>query len=333
MTWLNLITATSFMPVQASEVAKNVDHLYLFLLVSSLISFVILIGGMTWFIFKYRRKTDSDKTAYITHNTLAEFLWSFIPLVIVIVIFWWGWRIFADLRSVHEKGDIEIHVTARQWQWTFKYPNGVTIVSPNATEKLNTLFQPNGIYVPVGKTVRLVMTSQDVLHSFYVPAFRNKMDAIPGRYTTLTFTPTEKGDFVVYCTEFCGTSHSNMLSAIRVVDNETFDKWYAEAGNVDLSKIPPTELGKKLYAEKACAGCHSTDGSRLVGPSYKGLFGSTREFESGPGVIADENYIRKSILQPTAQVVKGYPPAMPSYQGQLSDDEINALIEYIKTLK
>ncbi|TGN01699.1 cytochrome c oxidase subunit II [Leptospira yasudae] len=321
------------MPVQASEVAKNVDNLYLFLLVSSLISFVILIGGMTWFIFKYRRKTDTDKTAYITHNTLAEFLWSFIPLVIMIVIFWWGWVIFADLRRVHDKGDIEIHVTARQWQWTFKYPNGVTVVSPNATEKLNSLFQPNGIYVPVGKTVRLVMTSQDVLHSFYVPAFRNKMDAIPGRYTTLTFTPTEKGDFVVYCTEFCGTSHSNMLSAIRVVDSETFDKWYAAAGNVDLSKVPPAELGKKLYAEKACAGCHSIDGSRLVGPSYKGLFGSAREFEAGPGANADENYIRKSILQPTAQVVKGYPPAMPSYQGQLSDDEINALIEYIKTLK
>ncbi|RHX81671.1 cytochrome c oxidase subunit II [Leptospira yasudae] len=321
------------MPVQASEVAKNVDNLYLFLLVSSLISFVILIGGMTWFIFKYRRKTDTDKTAYITHNTLAEFLWSFIPLVIMIVIFWWGWVIFADLRRVHDKGDIEIHVTARQWQWTFKYPNGVTVVSPNATEKLNSLFQPNGIYVPVGKTVRLVMTSQDVLHSFYVPAFRNKMDAIPGRYTTLTFTPTEKGDFVVYCTEFCGTSHSNMLSAIRVVDSETFDKWYAAAGNVDLSKVPPAELGKKLYAEKACAGCHSIDGSRLVGPTYKGLFGSAREFEAGPGANADENYIRKSILQPTAQVVKGYPPAMPSYQGQLSDDEINALIEYIKTLK
>ncbi|AYV57482.1 cytochrome c oxidase subunit II [Leptospira kmetyi] len=321
------------MPVQASEVAKNVDNLYLFLLVSSLISFVILIGGMTWFIFKYRRKTDNDKTAYITHNTLAEFLWSFIPLVIMIVIFWWGWVIFADLRRVHDKGDIEIHVTARQWQWTFKYPNGVTVVSPNATEKLDTLFQPNGIYVPVGKTVRLVLTSQDVLHSFYVPAFRNKMDAIPGRYTTLTFTPTEKGDFVVYCTEFCGTSHSNMLSAIRVVDSETFDKWYAAAGNVDLSKVPPAELGKKLYAEKACAGCHSIDGSRLVGPSYKGLFGSAREFEAGPGATADENYIRKSILQPTAQVVKGYPPAMPSYQGQLSDDEINALIEYIKTLK
>ncbi|RHX88954.1 cytochrome c oxidase subunit II [Leptospira stimsonii] len=321
------------MPVQASEVAKNVDNLYLFLLVSSLISFVILIGGMTWFIFKYRRKTDTDKTAYITHNTLAEFLWSFIPLVIMIVIFWWGWVIFADLRKVHDKGDIEIHVTARQWQWTFKYPNGVTVVSPNATEKLNTLFQPNGIYVPVGKTIRLVMTSQDVLHSFYVPAFRNKMDAIPGRYTTFTFTPTEKGDFVVYCTEFCGTSHSNMLSAIRVVDSETYDKWYAAAGNVDLSKVPPAELGKKLYAEKACAGCHSIDGSRLVGPSYKGLFGSAREFEAGPGANADENYLRKSILQPTAQVVKGYPPAMPSYQGQLSDDEINALIEYIKTLK
>ncbi|PJZ59317.1 cytochrome c oxidase subunit II [Leptospira barantonii] len=321
------------MPVQASEVAKNVDNLYVFLLVSSLISFVILIGGMTWFIFKYRRKTDNDKTAYITHNTLAEFLWSFIPLVIMIVIFWWGWVIFADLRKVHDKGDIEIHVTARQWQWTFKYPNGVTVVSPNATEKLDTLFQPNGIYVPVGKTVRLVMTSQDVLHSFYVPAFRNKMDAIPGRYTTLTFTPSEKGDFVVYCTEFCGTSHSNMLSAIRVVDSETFDKWYAAAGSVDLSKVPPAELGKKLYAEKACAGCHSIDGSRLVGPSYKGLFGSAREFEAGAGVNADENYIRKSILQPTAQVVKGYPPAMPSYQGQLSDDEINALIEYIKTLK
>ncbi|EMY76717.1 cytochrome c oxidase, subunit II [Leptospira weilii serovar Ranarum str. ICFT] len=321
------------MPVQASEVAKSVDNLYLFLLVSSLISFVILIGGMTWFIFKYRRKTDADKTAYITHNTLAEFLWSFIPLVIMIVIFWWGWMIFADLRKVHDKGDIEIHVTARQWQWTFKYANGVTVVSPNATEKLDTLFQPNGIYVPVGKTIRLVMTSQDVLHSFFVPAFRNKMDVIPGRYTTLVFTPTEKGDFVVYCTEFCGTSHSNMLSAIRVVDSETYDQWYAAAEKASKTQLPPAELGKKLYAEKACAGCHSLDGSRLVGPSYKGLFGSAREFESGAGVTADENYIRKSILQPTAQVVKGYAPAMPSYQGQLSDDEINALIEYIKTLK
>ncbi|PJZ71577.1 cytochrome c oxidase subunit II [Leptospira perolatii] len=328
------------MPVQASKEAVGVDHLYAFLLISSLISFVILIGGMTWFIFKYRRKTENDKTAYITHNTLAEFIWSFVPLVVLLAIFFWGWAVLSDLRKTGVKGDVEIHVTARQWSWAFQYQDGISITSPSGdhfesdTAK-STLLKPAIVTVPVDQTVRLVMTSVDVLHSFYVPAFRNKMDVVPGRRTTFTFKPTQKGDFTVFCTEYCGTSHSNMMATIRVVGSEEFQAWKtAEEEKLKASlSATPADKGLALYNSKGCNSCHTVDGTPRVGPSFKGIYGSKKQFADGSAGSADDNYIQQSILVPNAKVVKGFPPVMPSFQGQLSNEDIQNIIEYFKTLK
>lgn len=341
MNWFSFIPATSFMPVPATKEAADVDSLYIFLLVSGLISFIILIGGMVIFIFRYRRKTEDQKSAYITHNTLAEFLWSFIPFVIMMVIFAWGWSVFHDLRKVGEKGDVEVHVTARQWAWTFKYADGTEINSPGSDKLIpgdadSTLLKPEIVVVPVGKTIRFVLTSDDVLHSFYVPAFRNKMDAVPGRKTTFTFTPIEKGDFTVFCTEYCGTKHSNMMATIRVVDGEAFTAWQDQqkASKGAAADLGPAQRGEALFkGSLGCSGCHSIDGSRVVGPTFKGLYGSKRDFADGSSLVADDAYIKQSILVPTAKIVATYPPAMSSFQGRIKDDEIKDIIEFIKTLK
>lgn len=336
MSWLNIISADSFMPVPATKTAVDVDHLYAFLLISGLISFIILIGGMVLFINWYKRKTDSDKTPYISHNTLAEFLWSFIPLVIFLIIFYWGWQVFSDLRKdVRDMDPIEIHVTGRQWSWLFEYKNGTSVVSPNTAKKIEgtSLNEPVQVPVPVGRPVRLVITSNDVLHSFYVPAFRNKIDAVPGRYNELSFTANKTGDFLITCTEYCGFSHSNMMAAFHVVEPAEFDAWFQESGSGAGAELSLADKGQKLFEVKACASCHSVDGSRRVGPSLKAVFGHEVELQDGSKVKADENYLRESILQSQAKVVKGFPPAMPTFQGQLKDDEVSALIEYIKSLK
>ncbi|TGK11890.1 cytochrome c oxidase subunit II [Leptospira fletcheri] len=340
MNWYHFITATSFMPVPASAAAAGVDYLYAFLLISGLISFVILIGGMTIFIIRYRRQSETQKSAYITHNTLAEFLWSFIPFVIMMVIFAWGWVVFDDLRKVGVAGDVEVHVTARQWAWSFQYKDGIKVSSPTS-DKLNpeiansTLLKPGIVVLPIGKTVRFILTSDDVLHSFYVPAFRNKMDAVPGRRTTFTFKPIEKGDFTVFCTEYCGTSHSNMMATIRVVDSEQYAAWIGEqkAAAANAGNANPADKGKALYTELGCNSCHSLDGSRIVGPSFKGLYGNKREFADGSTGKGDDEYIKQSILVPTAKIVAGFPPAMPSFQGRVSNEQMTDIIEFIKTLK
>ncbi|WP_208861151.1 cytochrome c oxidase subunit II [Leptospira neocaledonica] len=338
MNWFSFITATSFMPVPATKESGDVDNLYIFLLVSGLISFIILIGGMVIFIFKYRRKTEDQKSAYITHNTLAEFLWSFIPFVIMMIIFAWGWSVFHDLRRVGEKGDVEVHVTARQWAWQFQYANGIIINSP--TDKMydpsvpeSTLFAPQIVVVPLGKTIRFILTSDDVLHSFYVPAFRNKMDAVPGRRTTFTFTPIEKGDFTVFCTEYCGTKHSNMMATIRVVDVEQFAAWETQNQPKTGGPVDHVKRGEELYNNLGCNVCHSVNGNKSIGPTWKGLYGNKRVFVDGSSVVADDAYIKQSILLPTAKIVDGFPPAMSSFQGRIKEDEIKSIIEFIKTLK
>ena len=322
--------ANAFMPIQGTEIASSVDGFYSFLLISSLISAIILIGGMTAFIIKYKRKTATDQTAYITHNTLAEFTWSFIPFVIMMVIFYWGKVIFTELRSMPEAGE-EIHVVGMQWAWNFKYKNGIKQYTKDGISKDNKIgnVEKQVMVVPINKPVKLVMTSNDVIHSFYVPGFRNKQDVIPGRYTAFWFKANKLGEFKVFCTEYCGLQHSQMPATIRVVSEMDYKTW------LDTNK--PAEgaesnLGKELYESK-CRSCHSLDGSRVVGPTWKGIYGAKREFESGPDVIADENYLRESILNPAAKIVKGYPAAMPPYAGQLSDDEVQQLIEYMKTIK
>lgn len=318
MFWLNQAQAQSLMPTAATDVASQFDNLYKFLIISSFISCAILIGGMIYFALKYKRRTDNDKTPYITHNTFLEFLWSFIPLVIFLGVFGWGWYIYHQMRQMPVNG-LEIQVVGKQWAWESQYKSGVRAA--------------NLVVVPIDTDVKLILTSQDVIHSFYVPSFRIKQDAVPGRYTALSFKANKLGDFHIFCTEYCGTQHSGMIGTLKVVTQEDYDKWLQEEANVGT--LPLAKRGEKLFQVKACAGCHSvTDRTVKVGPPLFQRFGSEEETSDGQKVIADENYIRESVMTPNAKIVKGFQAnVMPAFQGQLSEVEMSALIEYIKTLK
>jgi cytochrome c oxidase subunit II len=317
MFWLSAAHAQSFMPTAATDTAVKVDNLYSFLLISSFISCVILIGGMIYFVYKYRRRSANDKTPRITHNNFLEFLWSFIPLVLFMVIFAWGWKVYHELREMPKDG-MEIHVFGKQWAWEIQYKSGV------ATSNL--------IVVPVDTDIKLIMTSKDVLHSFYVPSFRIKQDVVPGRYTTLWFKSNKLGEFHIFCAEYCGTSHSGMLGTIKVVPREDYDKWLEEESK--FSTLPLAERGAKLFQIKACASCHSVaDKTVKVGPALFQRFGQVESTDSGD-IPFNEDYVRESVLNPNAKIVKGFNPnVMPSFQGQLNEAELLALIEYIKGLK
>lgn len=317
MMWWNLARAQSLMPTQGTVIASQVNNLYVFLLVASLISCLILVGGMIYFAWKYKRKTANDKTAYISHNTALEFLWSFIPLVIFMVVFAWGWYLYHRMREMPQDA-LEIHVVGKQWAWEAQYKSGVKT--------------GNLVVAPIDTDVKLIMSSNDVIHSFYVPSFRIKQDVVPGRYTNLWFKANKLGEFHIFCAEYCGTSHSGMIATLKIVSREEYDKWLDEESKVGL--LPLAQRGEKLFQVKACASCHSVaDASQKVGPSLFKRFGATEETNAG-AITMDENYVRESILTPNAKVVKGFQPnVMPAFQGQLSEVEIAALIEYIKGLK
>lgn len=318
MMWFNIAKAQSFMPSQATEIAKQVDNLYGFLLIISLISCVIVIGGMLYFVFKYKRKTPNDKTAYISHSTALEFLWSFIPLVIFLFVFAWGWYVYHQMRAMPQNA-LEINVLGKQWAWEIEYKNGFKSV--------------NEIVVPINTDVKLLMTSNDVLHSFFIPSFRIKQDVLPGRYTAVWFNADKLGEFHIFCTEYCGTSHSGMIGRLKVVSLEDFNS-YLEKGQEE-GALPLAKRGEKLFALKACASCHSTDSDAVkVGPSLFKRFGDESVMDDGSKVKVDENHLRESILEPNKHVVKGFPKGvMPTFQGQLNENELNALVEYIKEMK
>lgn len=314
--FLSAVHAQSFMPPAGTEIAARVSNIYEFLLIASFISCVILIGGMIYFALKYKRKSANDKTPYITHSAALEFLWSFIPLVIFLVAFGWGWKVYHDMR-VAPKNALELNIKGKQWAWDFYYKSG---------KKLT-----NQAVLPVGTDIKLILTSVDVLHSFYIPSMRIKQDAVPGMYTSLWFNAQKTGEYQVFCTEFCGTAHSNMLAKIKIVSMEEYEKWLAEP---DDSSLPLDVRGKKLFTDNGCVACHSVDGSTNIGPTLKGKFGNEEELEDGSKVKVDESYISESILNPNAKVVKGFPRnVMPSFQGKLNEDEVTALIEYIKSAK
>lgn len=315
---MNQAMAGTFMPEQGTEIAKQVDNLYGFLLVVSFISCAILIGGMVYFAIKYKRKTANDKTAYITHDTRLEVLWSVVPLIIFLFVFAWGWVVYHDMRTM-PKDALEVHVTGKQWAWTVEYKNGV-----RSTEMV----------VPVNKDVKIILASEDVIHSFFVPSFRIKQDAVPGRYTTLWFRAEKLGDFHVFCTEYCGTSHSGMITRLKVVSQEDFDKWLTDES--EIGSLPLAQRGAKIFQTRACASCHNVDNPAVkIGPSLYKKWGMEEELDGGGKVTVDENYVRESILESQAKIVKGFakPSQMPAFQGQLSEGELTALIEYIKGLK
>src|SRR6478609_10199404 len=308
-----------WMPLDASTFSAEIDPLYNFLLWLSVVSLAGILIAMVIFVVKYkagaREKNEvGDDSSH--HNTALEITWSVIPLVICIGIFVWGFKGYVELRTP-PKDTLELHVTGQKWKWTFQYPNGHV---------------DSDLHVPVDRDVRIIIQSVDVLHSLFIPAFRTKMDAVPGRYTDLWFHATKTGDFPIFCAEYCGTSHSDMLTHAIVHETGGYEKWMEEI-RAKLDNMDPVALGTLLYEQQGCKTCHSTDGSTLVGPSWKGLFGKARTFADGSNTTADENYIKNSILNPSGQVVQGFTPAMPTYQGKLNDKQLTGIIEYIKTLK
>jgi cytochrome c oxidase subunit II len=340
MWWIPAAQAQSFMPPAATKIAESVDSIYGFLLITSLISFIILMGGLAYFVNKYKRNSANDKTAYISHNHTLEFIWSFVPFVIFMVCFGWGAKVYLEMREMPKDG-LEIHVTAKKWDWEFTYKNGRKIYSDVNSEGKKV---PANMVVPLNKTVRLIMTStkvnaddkkdRAVLHSFFVPAFRVKQDIVPGRYTQLSFTPTKTGKFWIFCTEYCGTGHSTMLGTVEVVEEMAFNNWVIGDDSGGPKVMSLADKGKEIYKTRACIGCHSLDGSKMTGPTWKGLYGRNETFADGSSGIADDNYLKESILNSNAKIVQGYPANnMPSFQGQLTDEDVTAVIEFIKTVK
>lgn len=308
------------LPPAKSTVADQTDALFYFVNMSSLVLTIGLIGVIAYFIYKYRRKSEDEVTPLITHNNKLEVTWAVIPLILTLAIFGWGYQVFMNQQVVPDDA-YEIQVTAQKWTWQIQYENGAQTIDE--------------LHIPADRPVKLIMNSNDVIHSFFVPDYRLKTDVVPGQYTEMWFNVPEPDTSIIFCTEYCGTGHSDMLGEVIVHEQEEFDSWLAEnaggAGKPD--DLPPAEWGKQLSQEYACNTCHSTDGSEMTGPTWQGLFGHEVQLDDGSTVTADENYIRESILEPNAKVVEGYPPVMNTYQGQLNEDQINALIEYIKTLK
>jgi cytochrome c oxidase subunit 2 len=308
-----------WMPLDASVTVRSVDWIYYFLYWMSIISTVIIVAAMVYFVIKYKAKSraaNEQPQPSPDHSTVLEVTWSILPLFVLVALFVWGFKGFVDLRTP-PKGAMEIRVTGQKWKWVFSYPGGMV---------------DDTLHVPVDRPVRLVISSMDVLHSFFIPNFRVKMDAVPGRYTDLWFQATKTGEFPVFCTEYCGTSHSDMLARVVVHPPGGYEKWMEEQQK-KLLDMPPVELGKVLFEKQGCNVCHTVDGTPKIGPTWKGLFGKNEAFTDGTSGTADENYLRQSILEPNAKIVQGFPPSMPTYQGKLKDKEIDGIVEYIKSLK
>jgi cytochrome c oxidase subunit 2 len=313
MNWLRSI----MMPAAGSSYAAQIDDLYMLIFGICLFFFLLIAALLSYFVWRYRRRRPDEITPHISHNFKLELVWSIIPLVIVVILFFLGFNSYMSAR-VGPGEALEIQVTAKKWIWQFEYPDGMRAL--------------NDIYLPVNKPVRFVMSSEDVIHSFFVPSFRVKMDVLPNRYTDLWFHPLEEGEHTLLCAEYCGRGHSDMMAKIHVVSEEKFRRWQEE-GDETTRSMPLAELGKLLYESRGCATCHSLDGSRREGPSFRGIFGETHAMRDGTRVLVDENYIRQSILEPQARIRAGFEGIMPTYQGLLREREITALVEFIKAQK
>ncbi len=308
-----------FLPAANSTVSSSVDNLYGFIFWLSVVLFVLVIGPGFYFAWHYRVKQGEvpKPTPRITHHLGLELTWSIIPLILCLVIAVWGFWDFMILGVAPADAD-EVYVTGYKWGWRFEHKNGF--------KELNEL------HVPLGKTIKLIMTSEDVIHSFFIPDFRVKHDLPPGRYTSIWFTPTDtvKSVHQVFCTEYCGDGHSGMLAKVYVWPQNEIDKFITDGPEgFDIS----AKSGKEVYEKKNCLTCHSVDGSKMAGPSFKGIWGGPQPLVGGTTVTVDENYVRESILNPQAKVAEGYAPVMPPYQGLVNEKEIKAIIEYLKTLK
>ena len=301
-----------------SNSGNIVESVFLFILIVSVILLVIITFSMIFFVIKYERKKN-PRPENIESNTILEIIWVVVPTLLVLFMFYFGWTGFKFIRNV-PKDAMVVKVTARMWSWLFEYENG---------KKSNTL------NVPVGRPVKLILSSQDVIHSLFLPRFRVKEDAVPKMKTYLWFQPTEIGSYDVLCAEYCGTGHSSMLSKVIIMTEDEFKEWY-EGKVVTVEKVESGKRhpGLQLIEDEGCTVCHTMDGSPLVGPTFKGMFGmKQRVLTDGKEmeITIDETYIRKSIIEPNADVVKGFEPIMPEIS--LTESQITGIIEYLKNLK
>jgi cytochrome c oxidase subunit 2 len=289
-----------------------VDHLALFLLTVAAFFTVVIFCTIFYFAIRYRRRSDRE-LPHVQHGGMAlEVLWSVIPFGITMVMFGWGAKLYYE-ESRPPDNAIPIYVVAKQWMWKIEHMEGQREI--------------NELHVPVGRAVKLTMTSEDVIHSFFVPAFRTKQDVVPGKYSTLWFQSTKPGKYHLFCAEYCGNRHSGMIGWIYVMEPQDYQNWLS--GGAPAASL--SEGGEKLFTSLACANCHKADGTGRC-PSLVGLFGKTVQLAGGNKVVADEAYIRESILQPAAKIVAGYQPVMPTFQGLVTEDGVLQLVEYIKSL-
>ena len=313
----------------ASTQAADTEWLFMFILWVNILSFAILMAIMGYFMLKYRRSRQAEQyQVSVAHNTPLELAWSIIPLLVMVPIFWWGFKGYVGKLAAPSDAE-EIRIRGSQWMWDFTYKNGAKPQSDLVFLTKTDHGVPDFV-VPQGRPVKLIMSSADVIHAFYVPDFRTKMDVIPNRYISMWFQAHELGSHKVFCAEYCGQDHSEMAAQLRVVSRDEYERtlvsWLGPSPG-----IAPVEYGKRLY-ERACKSCHSVDGSKGTGPSWKDLYGTPQEIEGGPTVGADDDYLRESILYSQKKIVKGYPGSMPVFAGQLSDVDVEALIFYIKSL-
>jgi cytochrome c oxidase subunit 2 len=303
----------SILPDQASSVASEVDRLTWWLIGMSTFFTVLIALLIVLFAVRYRRRDPESVGSRFDNSAPLEIAWTLIPLLLVLFTFGWGAKVYFDLYKPPSDA-ATFYVTGKQWMWKIQHPTGQREI--------------NELRVPLGQTVRLLMTSEDVIHSFYVPAFRTKADVLPGRYTSIWFRPTRTGRYHLFCTEYCGAEHSRMIGTVHVLEPEEYQRWLA---SVPVPVLPAVG-GEELFAGLGCANCHRAE-SDARGPSLAGLYGREVELVGGGRVRADESYLRESILSPGRRVVAGYQPVMPSYRGQISEEEMIALIEYIKSLE
>ena len=303
-----------FLPEQASTAAPGVDALYFYLCGLTLFFTLLIVSVLAFFVVKYRKRAPFEVPRPIAGSLKLETLWSVIPFLIAMSIFVWGAAVYFAQQQT-PKDAMEIFVVGKQWMWKFQHTTGQREI--------------NELHVPIGRKVKLTMASEDTIHDLFIPAFRIKKDVVPGRYSTLWFEATKTGRYHIFCAEYCGTNHSGMGGWIEVMSQTDFDNWLS--GNAN--QLSPAAAGQQLFTTTlGCATCHNADGTGGRGPALTGLYGKTVQIEGGATVVADDAYIRESIINPQAQLVAGYQPIMPTFKGQLTEEQIMQLIAYVKSL-
>jgi cytochrome c oxidase subunit 2 len=299
-------------PDQASTFAKDVDMLYFFVLaVCSFFALAVAVS-VIYFGLRYHRTHEGQIGARIEGSLPLELLWSVIPTIIAMFMFGWGATVFYHLRRPPDEA-MQIYAVGKQWMWKFQHPEGQREI--------------NELHIPVGRPIKITISSEDVLHSLYFPAFRTKMDAIPGRYTELWFEADTPGSYHIFCSEYCGTNHSGMIGTVTVMDPAEYQAWLQGGGQGGTL----AQRGARLFDSMACNSCHLESG-RGRGPSLQNIVGTTVDLEDGSSVTVDDAYLRESILNSQAKIVKGFTPLMPTFQGLISEENLVALMEHVKSL-